>query len=232
MLKLLLKSAAIFLLSTSLWSTELNERTGKVLDHIQSGGYSYIQLQEKDNIIWAAIPETELVKDQIITLNEQMWMEDFESKTLNKTFEKILFATYKDNRYSVNDTRKAEEKQFPTLAGTLKSNVVKEEKQEVILSEAILVSSVKEIKEKKIELKDKTVQIKGKVTKILKAIMKTSWIHLQDEYGDTMIFRANDEDLNIGDNVIATGILNTDVDYGYGYTYEFIIVNSNFLKTK
>lgn len=223
---ILIKLSVVFLLASFLEAGELSKRTGKIIEHIQSGGYSYLQLKEKKDIIWVAVPKTDLKKGEVITVTEQMWMKNFESKTLNKTFDKILFATYKNNRYSQNDVRKAEDIQFPSLASVLK--IPKEEK--VVLTDALKINSVKELKSKKSELKDKTIQLNGKVTKILRGIMKTSWVHVSDKNGDSIIFRAKKEELAVGDNIVATGILHTDVDYGYGYTYETIVTSSNFKK--
>lgn len=223
----------LFLSLNILNANALNKRTGEVLNYLNAGGYTYIEFKENSEVFWVAIPETELKKNQNITISEQMWMKDFVSKSLNKTFDKILFATYKNNPYSKNDTTKIQSSKassdtsFPSL-----SNILKRTKSQQTASNKAISLTVKEIKEKKNEYKDKNIKIEGTVTKVLRGIMKTSWVHIQDKNGDNLIFRAKTEDVKVGNNVIAYGILNTDVDYGYGYTYETIAVDSFFDKNK
>lgn len=221
----------LFLGLNILNANSLNKRTGEVLNYLNAGGYTYIEFKENSEVYWVAIPETELKKNQSITISEQMWMNDFVSKTLNKTFDKILFATYKNNPYSKNDTSKIEKNKssehssFPSL-----SNILKKTKAEQTATNKAILLTVKKVKENKNQYKDKNIKIKGSVIKVLRGIMKTSWVHIQDENGDSLIFRAKTENLEVGNNVIAYGILNTNVDYGYGYTYETIVVDSFFEK--
>lgn len=77
---------------------------------------------------------------------------------------------------------------------------------------------------------NKVVQASGKIVKISKAIMNTNWVHVQDEKGNKIIFRSLDEEVKVGEKVVATGTVNTNVDYGYGYLYPVIVVDSSFKK--
>ncbi len=212
----------LFMIMTSLNAIE---REGKILELINAGGYTYLKLEEKNESYWAAIPESDLKVNDTIKIKEQMWMTDFESKSLNKVFDKILFASYSKNPYSKHDTEKNES--FPSLAEMLKTN---EPKSNVNLNQEAISTTINELKSKKDEFKDKKISLEGEVVKVLRGIMKTSWVHILDKDGNKLIFRADEESLEIGDKVIATGIVNVDVDYGYGYTYDLIIVKSTFKK--
>ena len=64
---------------------------GTVMDTMNGGGYTYVQIQEADKTFWAAGPQIEVKKGDIVVVQEQMWMSDFSSKTLNRTFDKLLF---------------------------------------------------------------------------------------------------------------------------------------------
>jgi hypothetical protein len=64
---------------------------GQVLDTMNAGGYTYVQIKESDKTFWAAGPQVEVVKGDIVVVQEQMWMNDFTSKTLDRTFDELLF---------------------------------------------------------------------------------------------------------------------------------------------
>jgi len=63
-----------------------------VTQTMNSGGYTYVEAaDEKGAKAWLALPETKVAKGDKIEYPETPPMVNFHSKTLNKTFEKILF---------------------------------------------------------------------------------------------------------------------------------------------
>ena len=64
---------------------------GKVLETMNAGGYTYVQVQQGDTSIWAAGPQVAVSQGDVVSLSGQSWIKDFTSKTLNRTFDKILF---------------------------------------------------------------------------------------------------------------------------------------------
>ena len=74
---------------------ELPAGSGKkatVTQTMNSGGYTYVEAaDEKGEKIWMALPETKVAKGDKIEYPEAPPMINFQSKTLNRTFEKILF---------------------------------------------------------------------------------------------------------------------------------------------
>ena len=78
----------------------------------------------------------------------------------------------------------------------------------------------------------KVVTVKGKVTKVLNAIMKLNWIHIQDGSNfsnmSDIVFTSTETAPKVGTVVYATGTLIKDKDFGYGYFYPVIIQNSTF----
>ena len=65
----------------------------KVTQTMNSGGYTYVEAaDDKGQKIWLALPEMKVaVGDAIEYPADAMPMTNFKSKTLNKTFDKILF---------------------------------------------------------------------------------------------------------------------------------------------
>ena len=59
---------------------------------MNSGGYTYVEAaDEKGAKVWLALPELKVAKGDKIEYPETPPMVNFQSKTLNRTFEKILF---------------------------------------------------------------------------------------------------------------------------------------------
>ena len=66
--------------------------TGKVVQTMDSGGYTYAQIENKGLKTWVAVPKTKVVKGRNISFAPGMEMQNFESKTLKRTFDKIIFS--------------------------------------------------------------------------------------------------------------------------------------------
>ena len=66
--------------------------SGKVVETMDSGGYTYVQIENKDGKTWVAVPQTKVVKGQKISFAPGAEMQNFESKTLKRTFDKIIFS--------------------------------------------------------------------------------------------------------------------------------------------
>jgi hypothetical protein len=64
-----------------------------VLEHIDAGPYSYLRLATKDGERWAAVPKCELERGDDAVVSNAMPMDGFESKTLHRKFERIVFGT-------------------------------------------------------------------------------------------------------------------------------------------
>jgi hypothetical protein len=67
--------------------------SGKVLETMNSGGYTYILIAGSDKNLWGAVPTMEVAVGQEIELLPGQTMTNFTSKSLNKTFESVVFST-------------------------------------------------------------------------------------------------------------------------------------------
>jgi len=67
--------------------------SGKVLETMNAGGYTYILLASGDKNIWGAVPTMEVVVGQELELLPGQTMTNFNSKSLNKTFDSVIFST-------------------------------------------------------------------------------------------------------------------------------------------
>ncbi|HBG07050.1 MAG: hypothetical protein A2075_22070 [Geobacteraceae bacterium GWC2_58_44] len=66
--------------------------TGKVVETADAGGYTYICLEKDGEKTWAAVPPMKVSVGQELAITPGVVMSNFVSKSLNRTFDKILFS--------------------------------------------------------------------------------------------------------------------------------------------
>ena len=71
---------------------EASSLSGKVMETMDSGRYTYALLEKNGRKTWVAVPQMKIIKGQDISLEPGIEMTNFESKTLKRTFEKIIFS--------------------------------------------------------------------------------------------------------------------------------------------
>ncbi|MCG7948434.1 MAG: hypothetical protein N0C84_19020 [Candidatus Thiodiazotropha taylori] len=205
--------------------------TASVLEAISTAGYTYIRVEESSSVYWIAVPETQVEVGEKISFYEQMLMEDFTSKTLNRTFDRILFV----EAISKGET-------LPTKAHAQPSKnkqppkPVAAPQPAVELGDPVGRFTVEQIFEKKQELSGSVIEVKGKVSKVSSQIMGRDWVHLEDGSGSKqaknhkIILRTTQAGISVGDEVVAKGQLFTNKDFGYGYFYPVILEDVVFNK--
>jgi hypothetical protein len=67
--------------------------SGKVVETMDSGRYTYVCLEKDGKKIWVAVYKMKIVVGQNMSFKPGVEMVNFESKTLNRTFDKIIFST-------------------------------------------------------------------------------------------------------------------------------------------
>jgi hypothetical protein len=66
--------------------------SGKVVETMTSGGYTYISLEKDGKTVWAAVPTMAVKVGDVLELQPGNEMGPFTSKSLNRTFDKIIFS--------------------------------------------------------------------------------------------------------------------------------------------
>jgi hypothetical protein len=66
--------------------------SGKVVETMNAGGYTYVCLENSGKKQWVAVPETKVKVGQQVTCSPGMVMLNFTSKTLKRTFESVIFS--------------------------------------------------------------------------------------------------------------------------------------------
>jgi hypothetical protein len=65
--------------------------SGVVQQVMDGGGYTYLQVKSGDQLVWLAAPQTKIDKGQTVSWNGAMAMHQFQSPSLKRTFDEILF---------------------------------------------------------------------------------------------------------------------------------------------
>ena len=65
---------------------------GKVLSTMDAAGYTYLEVEENGQKLWVAVMQTKVKVGDQVEFPDCPPMVNFHSKTLNRTFDKIIFA--------------------------------------------------------------------------------------------------------------------------------------------
>ncbi len=201
---------------------------GKVLQTINSGGYTYVELRKKSGEkVWLAVPATEIAIGSQQTFNPGMVMHGFESKTLKRVFDEIIFT---DPAVAAKGKDKKDlSGKSPGSRGTVSPDV----KVKVKKATGKNAYTVSELFKNKAKLNKKKVVVRGKVVKVSSNIMSKNWIHLRDgsgshATGDFNLVVTSKSIPEEGEVVLVNGTLYKDKDFGGGYKYEVIVEDAEF----
>lgn len=87
----------------------------------------------------------------------------------------------------------------------------------------------------KAKLGGQEVQVRGKVVKVNNGVMNRNFLHIQDgtgKQGTNDLTVTSQETAEIGDEVVVTGKLAVDKDFGAGYTYPVLLEEAKIAKAK
>ncbi len=199
--------------------------SGKVVETMNAGGYTYVCLEKSGKKTWIAVPEMKVTVGQQMTFKPGYEMKDFTSKTLNRTFGSIIFS-----EGPAASQKNSSDKVEPAKAPGSKAAVVTSAGEFSVKKAAGPDAyTVGEVYAKRTLLNGKTVTVKGKVVKVSKGIMRKNWIHLQDGTGDSgkgthdLVVTTATDVAAVGDVVTAKGTIYKDKDFGSGYKYDVIM---------
>lgn len=208
-----LSAVALLLWATSSISAQ-QELTGTITETMNTGGYTYLQLDGTSGSVWVAIPETAVTKGATVTCLPGMEMQNFESKTLKRSFASIFFSPGLANAQelpakaqqpvseqqqpqgtSFSEALQAEQKAHASAPGgpvlTEQSPgslgaIVPSKDIHIEKAEGANSYTVGECYAKADELNNSQVTVRGKVVKVSTMIMGRNWIHLQDGTGNPL----------------------------------------------
>ena len=187
--------------------------SGKVLETMNSGGYTYMKVDIGKAQPWVAIPEAKVKVGDETSYHDGMVMSNFTSKSLNRTFESVVFSgglvgkadqapaqtdphatkPTTDNTAGADSFASAVKAEAPPAAMQAKTESGGSVGQIAPATEIKVEKAagengytVGEVFTDSTKLDGKTIRVQGKVVKFSPNIMGKNWIHLQDGSGDPL----------------------------------------------
>ena len=225
---MILACALLFCASPSIANDE-STGTGTVAETMTSGGYVYVRLEENGN--WVASTPIPVVVGDKVKYTGGMMMKDFNSRTLNRSFEYILFASKLEVvNQVIADAHSSFESNDPHAVAKTAAAVAPNAGEITPLDGGKTIADVHAGPE---QLKDQQVALRARVMKVSKNIMGKNWITLQDGTGvapNNRLIATSSELVGVGDLVVVKGVVHTNVDLGSGYNYSVLIEEATFTK--
>ena len=232
---------------------------GTIIKFQDVKNYTYLHLKDFTGQIWAAIPKTPVETGKEIELSNIIVMKDFQSKTLDKTFDIILFAVPSIKGQAIKaqaGIMPSEKMPGKTMSGMPPGmmpagmpqgstpNGMGASQPRIILKDIKLSKatgkdaySIEEIYSQKKELSKKTVTVHAKIVKFLPGIMGKNWVHIQDGTGSAEtethdITVSTLDTAEVGDEVIVHGTLAINKNLGSMHSFAVIIEDVSLAKVQ
>jgi hypothetical protein len=202
-------------------AAQANVLRGKVLEKLDVDDYTYLRLQTASGETWAAVPKAGINVGSEVTMVNPMSMDGFQSKTLKRKFERIVFGTL-DKKVQDSEAMQTLYQAHSAVNGTANAGPIKVEK-------------AAGTDDQKGNLRNQKVTVRGQVVKVKAKVMERTWIHLRDGSGSR---EAKTDDItvttqgtvSVGDVVLVKGTVQTDKNFGMGYMFPVMIEDATVTK--
>jgi hypothetical protein len=156
----------------------------------------------------------------VVQTNAGMPMQQFTSKTLNRTFDVIYFSGALENLTAT--PAMPEGHPNTALPPGHPSTSAESMAADTAVAAVEEGKNIAWIYANKDSLAGESVSLRGKVVKYNANILGTNFLHIQDGSGDDLIVTTKTE-VAFGDTVVASGSIVLDKDFGAGYSYPVLI---------
>lgn len=205
----------------------MSSLSGKVVESMNSGGYSYVAIEKDGKKKWVAVPQIKVSIEQDISFRPGMVMNNFESKTLKRTFESIVFSSGVIGKPEADPDSETSQHTQAKVPAAMVSKTIKASGPDAY--------TVAELYEKSTDLDRKGVVVRARIVKVSPNIMGKNWLHIQDgsgspSKGDNDVIVTTQDLFSVGDVVTVKGTLYKNKDFGNGYKYAVIVEEASVKK--
>lgn len=204
-----------------------NSLSGTVKETVDAGAYTYVLIAAKEGDQWAAIVKTSLRRGAKVAVHQETVMENFESKALRRTFDRVVFGSLENGTPSSD----------PHAGMTGRAQAPAMPVKPVVKAEGPEARTVAEVFAQSTQLKNKTVVVRGRVVKYSANILGSNWLHLRDGSGSGSSKGKNDDitvttaDVAaVGDVISVRGTVVLDRNIGAGYFYPVLLDRARIVK--
>jgi len=217
---------------------------GTVVKTMDSGGYTYVQLDTGKQKVWAAGPVTPVKQGDAVRINTGMPMKNFHSTTLKRDFELVYFST--ELRVADSNAMQASNKSMlmrmmsdnhpdslhlmpktpPHPGATATQGDIPLGK----IKRAENGKTIAEIYKQRKQLAGKRVRVRGKLIKYVGNIYGKNWLHIRDNSTkqDLLVITGEKVSKNAG-LLLVEGTVVLDKDNGIGHIYPAVLDKARIL---
>lgn len=207
--------------------------SGTVREVIQVANYTYLRVEPKGGPeFWAAVTKATVDEGSAVSLDGAELMTNFESKELDRVFDRIYFGRLSSGAKSPHEgdgfaPPTKEEGEAARRAASMVAEeipIVGGEK-----AEGPLGRTVEEIHEDGATLSGKKVRVRGTVVKLTRKVMGTNFLHIRDGSGEgakethDLVLKVAEDPPSLGSQALFEGTVASNVDLGAGYNYPVLI---------
>jgi hypothetical protein len=195
--------------------------TGKVVETMDAATYTYALIDTGAAKAWIAATQFIVKVGDTLAVADAMPMNQYRSKTLNRTFDVVYFS----GSVRVNGKpalTPAPSTNTATPAAPKTANLAN-------IPRAPNGQTVAEILTEKDKFSGQPIAVRARVVKYNAQILGKNWLHLRDgsgTEGTNDLTVTTSAEVKVGDLVLVTGKLTTNRDFGSGYTYAAIVENA------
>ena len=212
--------------------------TGKVVETMNTAGYTYVLANTGTKKVWAASTQFAVKVGDTVAFRADSPMENYHSKSLNRDFDVVYFTgTVSVNGASApvpalppgHPSVTSEPAQvLPPGHPALPAQTTAPDLGLKGINPAAGGQTIQQIFAQASRLAGKPVTVRGKVVKYNAMILGKNWLHIRDGSGSVA---SHDLDLavttaataKLGDIVLVTGVLSTNKDFGSNYKFDVMI---------
>jgi hypothetical protein len=200
---------------------------GTVLETMNAGGYTYVLMETGEEKRWVAGREIAVKVGDVVQSTQGAAMPDFESKSLNRTFDVVYFVDRLEN-LSV-PTMPEGHPDIPMPEGHPSiDDAAEATSADVSVAELKEGQNIAYVYANKEALAGQQISLRGKVVKYNDGILGWNFIHIQDGSGDATD-GSNDLTVTsktataVGETVVLTGTIILNKDFGAGYSFPVLM---------
>ena len=194
--------------------------SGEVVETMDAGNYTYVQVKDGDRTVWAASDRIAVKVGDHVSIPQGTTVKDFESPTLGRKFDEIIFADAivkgDGSSAAAHGSHGSAKPEATETAGPIEQP-----------EGGTAIAQIHALRK---ELAGKEVTVRGRVVKFTERVMDRNWIHIVDGSGDgaagDLTITTKDK-TKIGDIITATGVVSIDEDFGYSYQYSVLIKDAS-----
>jgi hypothetical protein len=213
-------------------TTDESTLVAVVREHTDVGQYTYVRLALDAGDTWAAVYRAPVTDGKTVTITHAFALHNFHSRELKRDFETIYFGVLPGYETAPAGMTPPPGASGATTGAASAAAVAPAAAAPLNVKAVAGATTIVDLAKNAVSLLGKQVTVVGRVSKENDGIMGRNWIHVVDGTGNAkdgnndLLVTSPDAKSSVGSDVVVTGTVNTDQDYGSGYAYKFLLENA------